>query len=64
MVSQRKPLVIYGTSNLSLLGRDPEWIVGYDLYTNEAGRLYCKVAQEVTYPFMKNHMNKDVFKKL
>lgn len=34
MVSQRKPLRIYGMSNLDLLGMNPEWIVCYDLHTN------------------------------
>lgn len=50
---------IYGTSNLSLLGIEADWIICYDLYTNEVGRLYCKVAHQVSFDFIKNHT--DVF---
>ena len=52
LVSQRKPVRIYGTSNLSLLGIDADWIISYDLYTNEIGRLYCKVAHRVSFDFI------------
>lgn len=55
LVNQRKPVQIYGTSNLSLLGIEADWIICYDLYTNQLGRLYCKVAHKVSYDFIKNH---------
>jgi hypothetical protein len=61
MVSQRRPLQIYGTSNLSLLGMPSDWIICYDLYTNEMGRLYCKVAHAITYDFMKKHVDKYIW---
>jgi hypothetical protein len=35
VVSQRRPIQIYGTSNLSLLGIKSDWIMCYDLYTSE-----------------------------
>ena len=55
LVNQRKPVQIYGTSNLSLLGIETDWIICYDLYTNQLGRLFCKVAHKVSYDFIKNH---------
>ena len=58
LVNQRRPVQIYGTSNLSLLGIETDWIICYDLYTNELGRLYCKVAHKVTYDFIKTHTDK------
>ena len=63
IVNQRRPIQIYGTSNLSLLGIQSDWIICYDLYTNQAGRLYCKLAHKVDYSFMKNHIDKYVWKK-
>jgi hypothetical protein len=58
LVNQKRPVQIYGTSNLSLLGIEADWIICYDLYTNELGRLYCKVAHRVSYDFIKNHTDK------
>jgi hypothetical protein len=61
MVSQRRPLQIYGTSNLSLLGIPSDWIICYDLNTNEVGLLYCKVAHAITYDFMKKHIDRYIW---
>lgn len=55
IVNQRRPVLIYGTSNLSLLGIDADWIIAYDFYTNDLGRLYCKVANKVSFEFIKAH---------
>lgn len=55
LVSQRRPIQIYGSSALSLLGLNadsPNWILAYDLYTNEKGRFYCKIAQEIDIGFL------------
>jgi hypothetical protein len=55
IVNQRRPMQIYGTSNLSLLGIEADWIISYDLYTNDLGRLYCKVAHAISYEFIEDH---------
>lgn len=55
LVNQKRPVQIYGTSNLSLLGIEADWVICYDLYTNQVGRLYCKVAHKVCYQFIKDH---------
>lgn len=55
LVNQRRPVQIYGTSNLSLLGIESDWIICYDLFSNEVGRLYCKVAHKVSFDFIKSH---------
>ena len=34
IVNQRRPIQIYGTSNMSLLGIDADWIICYDLITS------------------------------
>ena len=34
IVSQRRPIQIYGTSTLSLQGINPKWIICYDLNTS------------------------------
>jgi len=41
-----------------LLGINSDWIIGFDLYTNEVGRLFCKVAHQISYDFLKNHVHK------
>lgn len=57
IVNQRRPVVIYGTSNLNLLESNSDWIVCYDLYTNNLGRLYCKFTHKVSYNFMADHID-------
>jgi hypothetical protein len=57
LVNQQRPVQIYGTSNLSLLGIQADWIICYDLYTNELGRLYCKAAHRVAFEFIKDHID-------
>lgn len=61
-VSQKKPIQIYGTSNLSLLGICPEWIVCYDLFNNKDGKLFCKVAQKIDFKFMEKIISNYVWK--
>ena len=55
MVNLKRPVQVYGSSNLSLLGIQADWIICYDLFSNEIGRLYCKVAHKVNYQFIKIH---------
>ncbi len=57
LVNQRRPVQVFRTSNLSLLGIEADWIICYDLYTNSAGRLNCRVAHKVSFDFIKNHCN-------
>lgn len=61
MVKHRRPLTIYGTSNLSLLGIQPDWILCHDIYTNQEGNQYCKVAHKVSYNFIKAHVSKFIW---
>ena len=56
LVNQRKPVKIFDSSNISLLGIEADWIICYEL-TNEMGRLYCKVAQKISYEFIQNHVD-------
>jgi hypothetical protein len=63
IVNQRRPIQIYGTSNLSLLGIKADWIICYDLYTNEENRFFCKVAHKIEYDFMKKHIDKLIWKR-
>jgi len=62
IVGEQRPIQIYGTSNISLLGVSPNWIICYDLYTNELGTLYCKLAHSLTYSFMEKHIDKDIWR--
>ncbi len=57
LVNQRRPVQIHSTSNLSLLGIEADWIICYDLYANDVGRLFCKAAHRVSFDFIKNHTN-------
>jgi len=34
LISQKRPIQLYGTSNISLLGITPKWIICYDLIEN------------------------------
>ncbi len=62
-ISQKRPMKIYGTSNLSLLGKSPKWILAYNLYENQQGQFYCKIANEVTFQFLKLTVDPYVFQK-
>lgn len=64
LVLQRKPVVIYGTSTLSLLSVYPKWIVCYQLKNNEKGTTYCQIAQRVEFDFLKKTVDDIVFQKL
>jgi len=58
-----KLVTIYGTSCLSLLGICPKWIIVYDFYENKDGKLYCKVANEIDFKFLKNTVEDYVLEK-
>jgi hypothetical protein len=62
-MSMEKLVTIYGTSCLSLLGICPKWILAYDFYENKDGKLYCKVANEIDYDFMRNTVEDYVYQK-
>ena len=62
-MSMGKLVTIYGTSCLSLLGICPKWILAYDFYENKDGKLYCKVANEIDYDFMRNTVEDYVYEK-
>ncbi len=53
-MSLGKIVSIYGTSCLSLLGICPKWILVYDFYENKDGKMFCKVANEIDYDFLRN----------
>lgn len=57
IVSLDITMQIYGTSILSLQGISPKWILYYDLYQNEKGQMYCKVAHEIDFNFLINNTN-------
>lgn len=63
LVSQRRPIQLYGTCNLSLQGINPKWMVCYDLITNEQGKFFCKVAHSVEFEFLKGTVDNYVMKK-
>ena len=48
-IAKERPVALYGTSSLSLQGINPKWIVCYDLFENKEGKLFCKVANEITF---------------
>ncbi len=62
LISQKRQIQIYGTSCLSLEGVTPKWILAYDLYTNQQGKLYCKVAHGITYEKLKETVDPYVFR--
>lgn len=64
LVLQKKPIMIYGTSTLSLQGLFPKWILCYDLKTNQKGVTFCSIAHEVDYKFLQKVVENDVFLKL
>ena len=47
ILSQKRPLRIYGTSTLSLQGINPDWIVCYNLIKSQEDKEFCKVAHAV-----------------
>ncbi len=66
LISQKRPIAIYGTSTLSLVGlnqNSPKWILSYDFYTSEKGKFYCKIAQGIDFKFLKNNINTYVWNK-
>lgn len=54
---------IYGSSILSLQGIAPKWILFYDLYENEKGKMFCKIANAVDYQFLKKNTNEYILDK-
>lgn len=55
LISQRRPIQIFETSNLSLLGIQADWIISYDFHTNKVGRYFCKIAHKVPFAFIQQH---------
>lgn len=53
-MSLEKTIKIYGTSCLSLIAVNPKWILAYDFYENKDGKVYCKVANEISYKFLED----------
>ena len=62
LISQQITVQMYGTTTLSLQGINPKWIVCHDLITNQQNKTFCKVAQSVSFDFMKKHINEFIFK--
>lgn len=56
-IAQKRPIHIHETSNLSLVGINPDWIICYDIYANEVGWLFCRVAHQVDFDFLKKHIS-------
>lgn len=63
VISLETSMQIYGTSILSLQGISPKWILYYDLYENEKGQIYCKVANSIDHSFLVKNSNPYVVKK-
>jgi hypothetical protein len=47
LITQKKPINLYGTSILSLLSKYPKWIICFDLISNDKGYNFCTIAQEI-----------------
>jgi len=62
-MTDKKTVSIYGTSCLSLLGITPKWILVYDLYENKAGKAFCKIANAISFQFLKDTVDSYVFEK-
>lgn len=63
IISLETPMQIYGTSTLSLQGISPKWILYYDLYENEKGQMYCKLANAVDFKFLCSNANPYIISK-
>lgn len=61
-MSHQTTVQLYGITTLSLQGINPKWIVCYDLYTNNKGQTFCKVAHQVDFSFLENHVNSYILK--
>lgn len=53
---------MYGTSTLSLQGINPKWVVCYELYENIKNEKYFKVAHQVDYNFLLQHVDDYILK--